>query len=354
MKDKRKATAIDEQLAELKYLRDRVQALESELEKTVDIFEGIVETTDDGIMIEDEQGRVSFVNSGLVRMLGYEDKSEVIDKPWPQFFSLESEKKVEGRPGVYESLLMTESGRKIPILITSSSFSFRGKYMGVLSVIKDTTFQKETEERLQALSRKVISLQEEERERLSRELHDEIGQQMAAIQLIISGLKQQEAPQRKHISMLADKIKNIPTELRRICKGLRPAALDSLGLASAIYELTNEFETDYGISVEADIDGFDDNGIRPEISINAYRIVQEALANAVRHSGATTIHIAMKRTADNVLLKVKDNGNGFDLTRSRAGLGIDGMQERAALCGGRISIETDIGKGVEINAVIPL
>ncbi len=340
--------------AELAMLRERVRALESELAKTVDIFEGIVETTDDGIMVENEQGRVSLVNSGLVRMLGYEDKSDVIDRPWTHFFSLESEKKVAGRPGVYESLLLTRDGRKIPILITSTSFSVQGRYMGVLSVIKDTTFQKQTEERLQALSRKVISLQEEERARLARELHDEIGQQMAAVQLIISGIKQQSEPRREHILMLADKIKNIPAELRRICKGLRPAALDSLGLISAVNEMTNEFVSVYGINIDVKIEEFDDKDLKPEISINVYRIIQEAISNAVRHSGATVITIAMKRAGNKVLLIIADDGGGFDPSQNRSGLGLDSMRERAALCGGTADVESEPGKGTEINVIIPL
>ena len=108
---------------ELDAARFRMAELENELEKAVDIFEGIVEATRDGIMIEDESGRVSYANNGLMLMLGYENRDDVLQRPWSHFFSLDAEKKIPGARGMYESLLVTRDGGRIPILITSSSLS---------------------------------------------------------------------------------------------------------------------------------------------------------------------------------------------------------------------------------------
>jgi signal transduction histidine kinase len=138
---------IDEisQSDEIKLLKEKIEKLGDEIDKAAGIFKGIVESTDAGIMIEDEQGLVSFANPGLVKMLNYESKEEIIGLPWSHFFSLEQEKKVKGSSGVFESLLVTKVNKQIPILITSTSFYFRDEYVGVLSVIKDISVQKRAE-----------------------------------------------------------------------------------------------------------------------------------------------------------------------------------------------------------------
>ena len=137
--------SIEQELTNLRGLGHQEQA---GMEEALSMFEQIIESTDDGIMIEDERGRVSFVNSGLIRMLGYESKKDILNRTWPEFFSLEQEKKILGRPGMFESLLVTRHKTKIPILITSTSFYFQGAYRGVLSMIKDITAQKSAEQAL--------------------------------------------------------------------------------------------------------------------------------------------------------------------------------------------------------------
>ena len=138
--------------SELSAQLERTRSSETAHEKFADMFHGIVETMKDGIMVEDERGLVVFTNNELVKMLGYKNKEDVHGKPWARFFSLEEEKAIDGEKGMFESRLLTGDGRKIPILITSTSFYFKGEYIGVLSAIKDITEKKKAEDRILRLN----------------------------------------------------------------------------------------------------------------------------------------------------------------------------------------------------------
>jgi diguanylate cyclase (GGDEF)-like protein/PAS domain S-box-containing protein len=117
-------------------------------EKASDLFECIIETTNDGIMIENDKGAVVFANQALIKLLRYEQEKDVLHRPWIDFFSLDDEKVIDDKNGCFESMLNTSDGKKIPILISSTRIYFKNEYIGVLSVIKDITEHKKNEQEL--------------------------------------------------------------------------------------------------------------------------------------------------------------------------------------------------------------
>ncbi|HEU5431638.1 MAG TPA: ATP-binding protein [Thermomicrobiales bacterium] len=211
---------------------------------------------------------------------------------------------------------------------------------------------------LRSVASQVIAAQEEERKRVSRELHDDTAQVLFAQLLRVTALKGSDHPEVQRLSeqleqMTADALEGV----RRLALELRPPALDDLGLPAALADLAQRFGEQLDIPVELEARGL--RGRLPEeVELVLYRVAQEALTNAAKHALASRIAIDLERTARDVTLSVQDDGRGFDAgvtTRPGGrGLGLFGMAERVALVGGRFAIWTRLGAGTEIFAFIPL
>jgi signal transduction histidine kinase len=149
-------------------------------------------------------------------------------------------------------------------------------------------------------------------------------------------------------------------EVRQLARGLRPIALDELGLAAALEQYAAEYARAQGIRVEVQVRGVEAGRLPAAVETALYRIVQEALTNAAKHAAAQTVSIVVRRHGPAVLAIVADDGCGFDVkatlgtSGSRAGLGLHGMQERAASLGGSVTIESTPGEGTTVYARIPL
>ena len=213
---------------------------------------------------------------------------------------------------------------------------------------------------LRSLAFQVIHAQEDERRRLSRELHDDTAQVLFAQLIRLSSLK--GFPDRD-VQKMAASLEQLTSEalesVRRLALELRPPALDDLGLEAALDDLAQR----YSEEMDAPID-YEHRGPRgrlpSEIELVLYRVAQEALSNASKHSGARHIWIDLDRGSDDVSLSVRDDGTGFDPSNIVAsdgrglGLGMFGMEERVALLNGKFRVWSSPGKGVEIFAYVPL
>jgi two-component system, NarL family, sensor histidine kinase UhpB len=200
--------------------------------------------------------------------------------------------------------------------------------------------------------RRVLTAQEAERRRIARELHDQIGQNLTAVLLELKRLHGQVDP--AYADTLADAqelARESLDELRRISYELRPAALDDLGLASALASLGAAVARRAGIAVTLDIDR-DLAPLPPESELAVYRVAQEALTNAVRHSGCTRAHVRLAGAGESVLLQVSDDGHGLGAAPLSGG-GIRGMRERALTVGGRLLLGVGELGGVEVELDVP-
>jgi signal transduction histidine kinase len=208
---------------------------------------------------------------------------------------------------------------------------------------------------LQDMARGALDVQETERRRIAHELHDDTAQVLAALRLQLESARRQDDRDRRdaQLEQVRDALGEAAERVRRIARGLRPPALDDLGLAPALAAHAESISLPgCRIQVEAGI-----GRLAPELELALYRILQEAMNNAARHSGATAIAVKLVRTDRAVTASVTDNGRGFDVagTLAAAGrLGLFGMQERAGFFGGRTSISAAPGKGTTVTTVIPL
>jgi signal transduction histidine kinase len=210
---------------------------------------------------------------------------------------------------------------------------------------------------IRALAASLLTAQEEERRRVSRELHDQICQQLASLAIDLGGLAT-EAPAKflqDRLKTLQARVVKASEEARHIAYQLHPSVLDDLGLVASLRALCKEFSEREGIAVELD-SGVPPGQMPREIISCIYRITQESLQNVAKHSSAKHVTVALSLKKGRVLLSVEDDGVGFDVkeVKDRGGLGLVGMEERARLVDGTLSVEAEPGHGARISLAIPL
>ena len=219
---------------------------------------------------------------------------------------------------------------------------------------------RESHEQLRALSVYLQHVREEERTRIAREVHDELGQALTSCKLDLSLLANKLPP---NLSGLKEKAKALSAHIdatiqtvRRIATELRPGILDHLGLIAALEWQANEFQTRTGIKCDVRTD-LHEPILTPDLATTFFRIFQETLTNIIRHAGATHVMVHLKEVAGRIILEVRDNGRGIspeEISNTRS-MGLLGMKERAALLGGTFRIgPAPNGKGTLAAVSIPL
>jgi PAS domain S-box-containing protein len=233
-----------------------------------------------------------------------------------------------------------------------------------VAVVEDITAQKEAERALQrsrqelrALAGRLINAEEDERKRISRELHDDLCQKLALLAFDTAGLVLAPPPTVEEIKeplrILESRMVKMADDVRQLSHRLHPSVLEDLGLTAALNELCEEFSAREGIEV-----AFEQRGLPKALPVNLaaclYRISQEALHNVLKHAQATQITLGLVGESEGIHLYIRDNGVGFDQEESRPGLGIVSMKERVRLVQGEFSIHSQPGKGSEVEVFIPL
>ena len=207
----------------------------------------------------------------------------------------------------------------------------------------------ETERRDSA--RRALAVQEGERARIARELHDEIGQALTAVVLQLErSARRTEPPVRDEVEAAREAVRQSLEEVREIARRLRPEALDDLGLASALAALTVDVARRTGLRVERSIVG-DLAALSPEEELVVYRVAQEGLTNVARHAEARQAWVTLEARDGDVALEVRDDGHGFDPGRT-AGAGMRGMRERALLVGAELAVESRDGDGTAVRLTL--
>jgi two-component system, NarL family, sensor histidine kinase UhpB len=212
--------------------------------------------------------------------------------------------------------------------------------------------------RLRDIAARALNATEDERKRIARELHDGIAQTMAAlrVQLRVARSVDDASTRDALLEKIGGALGDATEEVRRIAQGLRPPALDMLGLAPAIESCARSIEENTGLQFDtalSPVEGL----LAPEAELALYRIVQEALSNVARHANAGTVRLRLSYSGRFVTATVEDDGDGFAVGKEMAGgggLGLYGMQERAAYVGGTVEIDSEPGSGTRVRAIIPV
>ena len=231
----------------------------------------------------------------------------------------------------------------------------------ILVYVHDITRRKRAEEAIQKLAKQVVYAQEEERHRLSRELHDEAGQALTALKLSLELMAAELVPGahelRQNLSEAIALTESTKERIRVLAQGLRPPALDTVGLNLTLEALCRDFSRRTQLPIR--YEGSEVPGLPDAMNICLYRVLQEALTNVARHAKATRVDVRLSREGHIVRLSVADNGRGFshDATKMLqrwSGIGLLGMRERVELLGGWLEIETEVGRGLRTVANLPL
>lgn len=210
------------------------------------------------------------------------------------------------------------------------------------------------------LLHKVVSAQEDERQRISRELHDETGQALTSLLVQLKILEKCERLDdvQTQVSGIRQLTQHTLHEVRRLAADLRPSALDDLGLISALESYIDNYANKSGLAVGFMPRNMDQERLPYDMEIVLYRVVQESLTNILRHAQATHVRVTIERQQDHIRLSVVDDGCGFDLARVMAGkehgLGLLGMQERIELLGGTLRFDSHPGKGTRVDVDLSL
>jgi len=243
------------------------------------------------------------------------------------------------------------TGIAVAVLAISLSAQLEKKYLEE----HDAALQAKLD--LQRLSARLVTAQELERQTLSRELHDQVGQTLTAIKIDVARAEQALLPTQTE---LAERLKRARTGaeetldiIRRLSMLLRPSMLDDLGLSAALGWYTKQFSASTAIRVSLNDDGSADTLPEPH-KISLYRIVQEALTNCARHSEARSVLISLGSEVDRYILRIEDDGKGFAPSREARGIGLIGIEERVVGMSGTLKLSSTPGSGTRIFITIPL
>jgi signal transduction histidine kinase len=207
-----------------------------------------------------------------------------------------------------------------------------------------------------------MTIREAEARRIAQELHDEVGQALTSLLLQLKGVEEAGTLEagRQRAATLRPLVAKTLTEVHNLIRAIRPGNLDDLGLASALERYVQGYAAATGLRVDFCAAGLEGATVSPEAETALFRIGQEALTNTARHAKASTLSVTLSRRGDTAVLVVEDDGAGFDVEtvrrarRDDGGLGLLGMEERASLLGGRLTVESRPAAGTTVVAEIPL
>ncbi len=338
------------------------QQAEGALREAEARYHSVFDAASDGLLVLDQSGRIVEANHAAGKLYGC-DPSKLEGRTLQELFgpahrpnlTLLLNKLSRYSDARIDATVVTASGTTIDVEARGTSFRYQDKQR-LLAVVSDVTERKRAQERHALLSRKALLAQEDERARVSRDLHDELGQLLTAARFEL-GMLQRTPANQTSLATAIDIVEKAAVELRRICKGLRPPLLDDLGIGPAIEFLLNEFEERSKIACNLEITLSDQGKTLPkDTALAVYRIIQEALNNVSRHAEAQRVSVSLVEEMSEVRLSVYDDGKGFEMSRLNAseGSGIVGMQERAQIVGGHLRVRSLPDEGCRVELTVPV
>jgi PAS domain S-box-containing protein len=374
----RQLTRAFDQMAEALEQREAErQRAVKDLRQSEERFRALVQNSTDVIGIADNKGIILYRSPNLQTTLGYEVEDTVgrsiSEYFWPEDLPRAQTRFAElaktlGSTQRDEYRLRHKDGSCRFIESTSSNHLDDPAIRGIVFNYRDITKRKQAEgklkesrQRLQELSRRLVEAQETERRNIARELHDEIGQALTVMQMNLQAMLQLPGtdaltPRLNESLKVADRVLE---QVQDISLDLRPSVLDDLGLVPALRWYSNRQAALLELKVEFHADPLEQR-LDPVIETECFRVAQEALTNVVRHAQATAVTVDLRKEEGQLHLRVRDNGIGFDVVAVRekavrgASLGLLSMEERAALAGGGLDFTSIPKQGTEVHAWFPL
>jgi PAS domain S-box-containing protein len=338
-----------------------------------------VESASDAIGMSDPRGNHFYHNMAFTELFGYNAKELDAAGGPPVVYADKSVAKevfdniMSGRSWNGEIEMVSKSGRKFPALVRADAIKDEAQnIIGLIGIITDITERKKHEEQLrqieeelrcnkndlEKLAGQLIMSQEEELSGIARELHDDITQRLAVVAIeagsIEKDFKELPGPVLQKVARIKEQLIKMSKDVHDISRDIHPSILDDLGLERAIQSECGDFSSRTGIAVIFTPKNIPRN-ISKEISLPVYRIIQEGLANIVKHADTKNAYVFLEGSDDRLILTVRDTGVGFDhkKVRKMATLGLGGIRERARLIDGKSSITSNPGKGTTIEVSIP-
>ena len=333
----------------------------------------LLDSTAEAIYGIDLEHRCTFCNPACLRILGYDRIDQVLGK---NMHDLLHHSRADGTlfpvaechvhrvtqtgEGVHaeDELLWRADGTSFPVEYWSYPQRRAQEVVGAVVAFIDITERKLAEAALAKVSRKLIEAQEQERTRIARELHDDIGQRLAMIAIELQQLHENSLilpDVRSCLDELQKRTSEIATDIQSLSHELHSAKLQYLGIAAAMRGFCQEFAEQQ--KLEIDFKAHDlPSPLSPDISLCLFRVLQEALHNSAKHSGVRQFEVRLWGTSDEIHLTVKDSGAGFDreAAKESRGLGLISMEERLKLVKGTLSINSQPRRGTTIHARVPL
>jgi PAS domain S-box-containing protein len=350
-----------------------VTSLVDRLQKHRALLDELFEQAPQAVALMDADNRVVRVNREFTRIFGHTPKETVgrrlDDLIVPEGSQDELERYADsaahGKRVDAEVVRQRKDGSRLHVSMVRVPVAIPSGQIAVYGIFLDITERKQAEDdlrrsfdQLRALAARLQSVREEERARVAREIHDELGQALTGIKLEAASLIRELPGDGKQQPNRAESIVKLAEEtiqaVRRISTELRPGILDDLGLVAAVEWEAGQFEARTGTKCRLDLPK-DDIVIDRECATAIFRIFQETLTNVARHAGASQVDVRLARESGNLCLDVRDNGKGISEEQLSAGrsLGILGMRERALLLGGELAISGASGKGTTVRVRIP-
>jgi len=328
-----------------------------------------------GIAVFDMKWKQIYVNREFCKMVGC-GESELIDRPFPQPYWIitTAPESSDDHQAVLKKILESKNPeiqfRRCQgdpfwgLVLKNRLHDSNGEPIGQLLSVMDITALKKAEKSLKRVSMKLINAQEKERQLLALDLHDSIGGRLTGIKYCLekieSDLNSEQNNLRLMLKDVVQAVRSTLEETQRITKNLRPSILDDLGLLSAIRDYCRDFQHFYPIIELHTVFDLKEKDVPEYLKILIYRVLQEGMNNAAKHSSAKNVRVRLMNLRDTIELVIKDDGKGFDLqkfheaSKHQGGLGIESMNERTELFGGEFILNSRIGQGTVVRAIWPV
>jgi len=340
--------------------------MQSQLLLGDDIYKVVLDSLPEIVIYADFDGNIKFANQNALKTFGYtQDDIDIGVKIFQLiiFSEVESAKerietlKKGKKLGAIEYLAQRKDGSTFPIMVYPTPVFYKNIPVGLVGMAIDFSEQRRLKENIHHYISEITKAQEEERKRIAREIHDDIVPSLASLSLDLDNVCDKEPLTErtsKRLKNIRADIDNTIDALRHFSRELRPEILEQFGLLPALELIIKEQITDHNVNCFIQVLG-DERRISPEIELALFRITQEALHNAKKHSDAKNIIITIEFTPKIVKLNISDNGKGFIIPKlltdcARQGkLGLVGMRERARLINSAFKINSHLGKGTTIS-----